>query len=266
VLSELVTRLSQSAAVQLAVKRLQLPRLGSAVLSALGSEASVAGTGVRYRVRFIDTLVLAQSIFGGGEYEPLEAEAASIRRFVDLGCNVGLFPLFLCAKRGAFDVEGILVDGNPEVAAEARRNMALNALETRTDVLHGLAGGPTSGDAVFTVAQNTLSSTRDASMLGSTFGTRTVRVPWVNVPAAVDARFGAEARLDVLKIDIEGAELEFLQANPGLLARSDRVILEFHKPKVTLEMVQQLLEPTGLALRWNHDAAGAPHGVAYFKR
>src|SRR5262245_51129187 len=113
--------LAQSRAIQVVVKSLRLPALLTAALELFRVERKVPGADLKYRLRFADTLWLASSIFSDSEYGLIRDEAASIRNFVDLGCNVGLFTLYLCKLRRDRSVRGILVDGNPRAVSEATK-------------------------------------------------------------------------------------------------------------------------------------------------
>ena len=217
-------------------------------------------------MRYCDTFLLAQGIFSGDEYGLLAADAPRIRTFVDLGCNVGLFPLYLCALRGDRAIRGVLVDANPGVVPEAAANLKLNGLDGQVSVLHGIASGRQTGQVPFVVAQNSLASTAESGLLGSTYGSRTIEVPAVDLGEVCRRTFEPGERIDLLKLDIEGCELEFLAASSELLVRCDRVILEFHKPKVTVAATEALLGEAGFILAGTRDRSEDPWGIAYFRR
>lgn len=266
-MSSLLNRLMLSPSVQVAVKALRVPQLANALLRASGTTRVLPGTKLRCRVRYSDTLLLIDGLFRGGEYAFIESDAANIRTFIDLGCNVGLFPLYLCALRGDQDIAGILVDANPQMVEEARANLLLNAIDKNARVVHGLAdGGARGAQRAFFVTPNSLSSTSHADMLGSSFGSKQIQVPVVDVAAELDAHLGAHTRVDLLKLDIEGCELDFLRDSAGLLSRCDRVVLEFHKPKATLTAVSAVLSEHGFQLRASREDVTEPWGIAYYGR
>jgi hypothetical protein len=68
-------------------------------------------------------------------------------------------------------------------------------------------------------------------------------VPCVSLEEQWRRHFG-DARCHVLKIDIEGSELNFLKAEQSFLRFCDSVIVEWHKWKVNLDELKQFL--TGL--------------------
>ncbi|AMV18174.1 Methyltransferase domain protein [Planctomyces sp. SH-PL14] len=265
----LVRRLSLSPTAQGIIKSLGLIHLGNGVLRMAGVVRQVPQSRWKYRVRFVDTPVLADGIFRDGEYRLLAGDADRIRTFIDLGCNVGLFPLYLSSIKSRDELTGILVDANSRVVAEARENMRLNGLSDRISVIHGLAGAAGEGEGEvreFWIAQNSLSSTAHPELLTSRVGLSTEKVAVVDVLKEFRKACGDDARVDLLKLDIEGCEIEFLKTNRPLLDLCERVILEFHKPQVTLADAESALGPGGFRLVGVHDDAGRPWGVAYFRR
>ncbi|HTD66358.1 MAG TPA: FkbM family methyltransferase, partial [Candidatus Limnocylindria bacterium] len=52
-------------------------------------------------------------------------------------------------------------------------------------------------------------------------------------------------RCHILKVDIEGSELNFLQAEPAFLELCDSVLIEWHKWRVSLDDVTNFLLPRG---------------------
>jgi len=66
----------------------------------------------------------------------------------------------------------------------------------------------------------------------------------VDVGRLWDAQF-PEGRVDLCKIDIEGFEVEFLEGNPAFMSKVDRILLEWHKPHVTLDRVKSAMAKNG---------------------
>jgi hypothetical protein len=56
---------------------------------------------------------------------------------------------------------------------------------------------------------------------------------------------GSTARIDLLKCDIEGAELLFLQNYPDLLQKVDVAVFEFHRDMCDVDRCQALLVEYG---------------------
>lgn len=262
----LFDRLINNRFVLTTAKVVRVTNFVNPVLGMLRLTRRIPGTDLRYRLRYCDTPILVRSLFKLGEYRLLEADASRIQTFVDLGCNVGLFPLYLCQLRGDRQVRGILVDANPDVVAEARGNLKLNGLDEQVQACHGLAGAARTGSQEFTLTPNSMSSTADRDLLGTTIGTRRIQVPSIDIGRKWSGQWGEQARIDLLKMDIEGCELEFIDANEDFLSRCDRIILEFHKPKVTFAMTDQALSRLGFVCLGVRDFDSDPWGIAYFGR
>jgi len=192
-------------------------------------------------------------------------EVLSIETVIDLGCNVGLFPLYLCAIGGRKNFRGVLVDGNPLMIAEARENLRLNGLLGRFELAHGIAGGPAGTTQTFCITQNTMSSTMHGEILGSQIGVKHIAVPVVDV-FAIFAKACPRERCDLLKIDIEGCELQFLRDNSALLAMTERVVVEFHKHACSYAEIRDLLASERFVAGDVVDDPEMPWGVAYFRK
>jgi len=262
-LGTIVRLATTNTTVQTVVKRTGVLQLTNRLLGLCGITRSIPGTTLCYRLRYLDTAVLAEGIFAGGEYRMLAPDIDSIETVIDLGCNVGLFPLFLCAIGQRKHFRGVLVDGNPRMVAEAKENLRINGLLEQFHVVHGIAGGPAGTTQDFCITQNTMSSTMHGEILGSQVGVKRISVPVVDVFAIFSKAYPRQ-RCDLLKIDIEGCELDFLRDNLGLLAVTDRVVVEFHKHACSHAEIRDLLVSEGFIAGEVVDDPEMPWGVAYF--
>jgi FkbM family methyltransferase len=150
--------------------------------------------------------------------------------FVDGGANVGLFSLAAAARVGN---AGKILSFEPARATRERlvRNVSLNRLswvEVRAEALADRAGDVEL--TVFDIDRDGLSSF--APSLG---GGRKERVRAVALDTLLSA--GEAARLRVIKLDLEGAELSALRGARGLLAQ--------HGPDVFVEVVPEHLARQG---------------------
>jgi len=231
------------------LKALRVVPAVNALLGIVAPTRTLPGSGMTYRLRFVDSWILSKSVFGQseGEYynKQFISDISNITAVVDLGCNVGFFCLWVehlrrCAPAQSAELVGLAVDGNEAVLAEMKRNLELNGMRG-IELFHGLAGGKKEGSADFIYAQSTISSSgvaerRPASMIGVTVR----QVPFIDVAELWDERFGAR-RIDLLKIDIEGFEIDFIRANPDFMARVDRLFIEWHKPQIQVQDVRTVL-------------------------
>lgn len=177
----------------------------------------------------------------------------------DLGANVGYFTLIGGALVGP---EGrvVAVEPLPANAHALRHNIALNGLSNTTVVEAAGSGAP--GHGILDVhVDNQKSALSD----GATPGTG-LRVATVSIDSEA-ARLGISPTL--LKIDVEGAELDVLQGAERVL-REDRpvVLCEVHtaRPDLATDPVAAFLRQAGYAAQWLGDVDGkeiwAPHLVA----
>jgi len=195
------------------------------LLRALRAGGTLPGSGIRYRVRDLASLAARDEIFLREVYAP--AFARPVRTFVDLGCNVGYCTAY-AAHRAGRDLQGLAIDANPRMAEAARRLAADNGL-SGVRILHGLAGAGT--DTAFHLAPSHLGSSRFPPPDAARRGWETVSVPPIDVGQAW-REWAGDRQIDLLKIDIEGAEGAFLAAEGAFLRQAGAVVLEWHKALV----------------------------------
>jgi FkbM family methyltransferase len=163
-----------------------------------------------------------------GTHEPQVHEA--LRRtlgrggvFVDVGCNIGYTALLAAGIVGPAG-RVVALDAQRECAAATRVNARLNGL-AQVEVHHS-AVGAASGEAVVIVTQDPL-WTRLASVGEHPLEVRRDRVAVTSLDDLA-ARL-ALATVDVVKIDVEGAELDVIAGMARVLAEQrPYVIAEMH--------------------------------------
>jgi len=176
-----------------------------------------------------------------------------VESLIDLGCNTGLFALWVKAQTGRAP-RGIAVDANPEMCARARDHFTAN--EVFMDVHHGLVGEP--GE---TGVLHTHSVTVSSSTVGDTR-------PWgapgadVTVPCLGLVRLWGLRPFDLLKVDIEGSEHGLFKAEQVFCAYARRIVVEWHEPHCTLAYIRQQLYGTHRLIKFHtHNWSG----TAYFE-
>jgi len=129
--------------------------------------------------------------------------------FVDVGANVGIYSLLAA---GAVPQGQVLAfEPNPITAERMRTNLGLNRL---TNVmLHTSAVGSKAGTATLTAKLGP----GDHIALGQLSGGDTISVPMTTLDAAVERT----APVSLVKIDVEGFEVEVLRGATDLLQRDD---------------------------------------------
>jgi FkbM family methyltransferase len=172
------------------------------------------------------------------EYEP--GVTAALSRLAipgavcaDLGAHIGYFTLLMAKLSGA---EGrvFAFEASPENARMVRRNVRLNHLGDRVTVEHAAVMGRTSGAVpVFAGrAGGSMEWTTDKSFASREDPAHAAeRAPALEIRGvSLDEYFAPGSRLDLVKMDIEGAEVH---AVPGMarVLREARptIVLEFHR-------------------------------------
>ncbi len=157
---------------------------------------------------------------------------------VDAGGHIGTFTL-LAARLVGPTGRVVVCEPSPESAALLRSNVARNGLKQVT--LHECALAEAAGRAQLFVAQN------DAdNPVADTLAPSAGRAPVEVALRTLDEIFAEDGldRIDLLKIDVEGAELRVLAGGTKALAATRRVIMEVHPgrldPQAVLERLQSL--------------------------
>lgn len=194
--------------------------------------------------------VLFNDIFVDGEYDPaidlaLELAGTADLTVLDLGANVGYFTLraadrLFTAAPGA-PPRFVLVEPSPSLIGELKRRLLSQPRLARcVTLLHGLVGSRRKGMGMLFESPLHFEN----SLIGRR-GLRRREVPYVDL----DAALGAGRRVDLLKCDIEGSELELLGAYPDLLRRTRVCVIELHPEKCDMSACLRLLEEAGFDQR-----------------
>jgi FkbM family methyltransferase len=144
---------------------------------------------------------------------------------VDVGANYGYYTLLLADLVGP-DGRVVAIEPNPEAAELLGRSVFLNGFGARTSIREVAAGAADGGTAKLLVPRR------------MTGGAAIVEVASLSLPDIVqhdvplrslDSLLESEARLDFLKIDVEGSEERIVAGMERLLARGrPPMVLEFN--------------------------------------
>ena len=169
---------------------------------------------------------IALALFADGVYEP-DTLAAILGRlpkdgvYLDVGANIGATALPVARQRS--DVRVICIEADPGIATILRRNVAENRLSNIT-ILECLAGPCSKEDVRFYSAPV---NKFGMGSIGPQFDISPVLVNRVALDECLDGT-GID-RVDVMKIDVEGAELGVLQGITRRLtgSSSPTIVFEF---------------------------------------
>jgi FkbM family methyltransferase len=225
-------------------------------------------SGTVYRITSLDELTTEFELFIEESYSPA-IDGRPIETFIDLGCNAGWFALWLAA-RGESPKIGLLIDAHPRMVAEAAWHLRKNGL-SRYVLIHGAVGLPP-GQALTTFHVHPTSSASSVlpyqpdKQLPVKGRIADVEVPAVSVASEWNRHFG-DVAVDLLKVDIEGTELDLMTYESDFIReRVRRIVVEWHKWCVSLEQLDAQLRATGferLAVLKENDLAGL---ASYEKR
>jgi FkbM family methyltransferase len=261
-----ITRLAGMPVVHKAIRLFRVQQIASRALTVVPVRRKLRRTNCFYRVRHLESLLMADEIFQREIYS--EAfEDKDVKTFMDLGSNVGYFSLYAVERTGRKDLVGLVVDGNEKMATESRWHVEENHLGAMK-VMHGVVGYPPGvTEATFFVNPSNVASSAQP-VLNPDVPAKGDSVP-VTVPA-VDVlaewkKIAGDARVDLMKVDIEGFECDFIKNTTAALALTDRIVIEWHKWVNERDKVDDLLAKEGFVLR--KVISEDPHcGVAIYDR
>jgi len=224
------------------------------------------GSNVLYRSRRTESVSLAFEMLEGGSTYDTQFLPQNYQTFCDLGCNVGYFPCMLAVNTPK-PLKGIMIDANPEVVEEARWHVKTNQWND-VHVYHGIVGekSKNAGQAEFYVHEaNTLS--RKTLLEGNRKNDfKKITAPIVSVSEEWKKNF-ADERCNVLKVDIEGAELIFFQQETEFLKLVDVIFVECHQSHVPFEDMKNYLVSKGFNLLFVEEKSGKFEDIfSVFKR
>jgi FkbM family methyltransferase len=245
----LISTLAGMSAVHSLIRSMRLQQAASVILDRRPIVRRTRRHGLKYRVRYLESLMVADEIFNREVYASSFAKGP-VETFVDLGTNVGYFLCDAVDRTGNRDILGLAIDANPVVVDEARWHVHANGF-SGVRVVHGLVGHPPDvREAPLYMSGSNVSASAQPNFnpLVPTKGEVTSAImPCVDVHAEWRAMAG-DRRVDLLKIDIEGFELTALENLAGLLAITDAVVIEWHNWITSRAKVEEAFARHGFAL------------------
>ena len=232
------------------VKLLALDVIALKILRVIPISRKTPRRRLRYRIFSLACMVNALEAFSDdGSYRKVIAEL-SPRTFADLGCFVGYFALLIADETGPEHVKGLCIDANPFIIPLCETNIHTAGL-TGVGVLNGAVGATSdAGETDFFVTRQEISSCVSGLFNPKALPTGPIRrasVKVIDVFEEWDRLFG-ETRVDVLKLDIEGSEILFLDNAGRFLDLVQNIIVEWHKWATSLENLRERLAGCGFQL------------------
>jgi FkbM family methyltransferase len=239
-----VTRLLQQVLAWRGLRRRLVFQLKQDYFSELDLRVPV-GAGLVCPIRAEENLYSFAEIFCAAEYGGVLERIPPPRRWLDLGAHAGYFTLFLAARGRRRDWQAVLVEPDPRMRPVLEAMLGLNGFTAQARLLAGVLG---SGEATrrFVLRPGMLSS----SALGDGAAGAIVELP---VVTADQIRAALPPPYDLVKLDIEGGEYEFVHHYEPICRETRALVLEWHAPTPTDPRVGQLrerLRSFGLVHSW----------------
>lgn len=192
-----------------------------------------------------DEWVIYNEVFVDGSYDA--AIDAALRsdgplRVLDLGANVGFFVLRLHERLRASDASRacstLAVEANPAIAAVLSDRLADNGLSDRVTVCCAVAGGGPGSQQLYVSP----TAPGHSSILRRPGGD-----PITVTSIDLDHLTASMPSIDLLKCDVEGAELGTFEKHPAMLAKTRVLVCELHHRLCDTARCLSLLAAAGLS-------------------
>ncbi|MCK4338960.1 MAG: FkbM family methyltransferase [Candidatus Cloacimonetes bacterium] len=222
-------------------------------------------SGTFYRCRYLETIFVADEFFNRKLYHNGVPENTTT--FVDLGCNIGLFIALIVHITKQRDLRGLAIDANQDMINETNWIIKKNGLK-EVYTIHGLVGSQDSNDSEeFYINPSNLASSKYPIYepgVPEVKGWKKTIVPKINLEAQWKKHFG-NMPCDLLKIDIEGSEKDFLVPINPFVQRVEAILIEWHTWIISFKQVKDILYEYGFVLENILEDRGV-RGVAFFTR
>lgn len=155
------------------------------------------------------------------EYAFLEDALRNISspNVLDVGAHIGTFPIWLFDTNP--DARIVSVEADPETYKLLKRNATdRNGRGFSWNTVHA-AASTRDGDTV-------LLSNTGPSMSHRIEANGTIAVPTISLQTLINQFTSKDHKIDLMKIDIEGSEEDFLCAIPEILTQVQNLVIELH--------------------------------------
>jgi FkbM family methyltransferase len=182
--------------------------------------AAPIGEGLRCPILHPEYWHSFEEIFFTNEYQPLFEHIPIPARWIDLGCHAGFFSLLMVLWRRRRKLDGsfsaLLIDADSRVLPSIERISQINSFGSRFKFLHGAISSE--GNEVPFDEKEVMASSISKNETG-----KSVKVMR---PQLITELFPPP--YDLVKVDIEGAEKDFLKSYGPVIAGARHILLEWH--------------------------------------
>lgn len=191
-----------------------------------------SGQPVYFRVQDEQAL---REVFATQEYGFLDAvlRRGGAPRILDIGAHIGTFAIWCLGVAPAARI--VSVEADPETAAVAERNAAIRRKSGADWLIVNAAAGAQDG-AVLRLSAAGPSMSHRIDPAGA------VQVHSLSLASLIERLAPDGGEIDLMKVDIEGSEEEFLCSHPELLVRIRALAIELHPSLCDAGRVLSLLQ------------------------
>jgi FkbM family methyltransferase len=182
-------------------------------------------------LRSAPIVALPCGVYEKGVEKVLEVFLSSAENFLDLGANIGFYSMFAVSINPRIRV--MAFEPNPEVRKRLFGNLLINRVLTQVYVIpFGVSSN--AGIAEFFVPPK---SGTGAGSLRNLHAEEGEPVRFQVELHTIDEIFDTSSRIDVVKMDIEGAEFQAILGGEKLIASQ--------QPVIVIELLRKWMEPFG---------------------
>jgi methyltransferase, FkbM family len=151
-------------------------------------------------------------------------------KVLDVGANIGTFSAWVARENHGCRV--VAIEPSKDAADLAERNLRSSALEHWTVIRR--AASRNDSDILNLVEGEQSASHRIGGGQG-------IPVPCICLRSAIDVLAGPDESIDIMKVDIEGSEFEFLDGKTEELMRVNALVVELHPKFCDTDAVQRVV-------------------------
>lgn len=171
---------------------------------------------------------------------------------VDVGANAGIFSVYAATQVGR-QGRVIAIEPNPAVVGRLKNNVLANSIDGVCSVVPAALSSQAGVGSLVVGANTAISHLAEPGQAGVKVQVRTLD----EVVGAFDL-----AGIDLIKIDVEGAELAVLQGGANSVRRSRRIVIEVSE--ATADGVATELREAGFTRIFQVDVGRGPDGHLIF--
>lgn len=188
----------------------------------------------KFRFRGMDVPIVRE-IIHEKEYDFLRSKIENIKEpnILDVGAHIGLFSI--CILNIVPDAHILSVEAGPDTFQMLTNNVEC-ANNDKKAMWKAINRAAWSDSSVIKFNDTGMSMSQQVNKDGK------IEVTGVSLKELI--KMSGNDKVDLMKVDIEGAEEEFLCATPEVLKNVDRLVIELHNECCDVKKVKDLLDKT----------------------